>query len=114
MQAKTGTKQSPTPDDDGRDEPPTVTYRPWDLATTLRDLSFDMAKHVRAQSQPTLDEIKLWHDWVFNAAPVYWALESACEDLIEEGVSDARVDALKQALTHAMGQAKYWPRKDRW
>lgn len=114
MQAKTGTELSAMQDDDGGIESLTITYRPWDLAATLRDLSFDMAKHVDAQTQPTLDEIKRWHEYIFNAAPVYWALESACEDLVEDGVTDVRVKAIKQALTHAQGQAKYWPRKDRW
>lgn len=114
MHAKTGNEQSPIQDDGGGIEPLTVTYRPWDLAATLRDLSFDMAKHVDAQSLPTPDEIKRWHEWIFNAAPVYWALESACEDLVEDGITDTRVAAIKQALTHAQGQATYWARKDRW
>lgn len=80
----------------------------------MRDLSFDMAKHIDAQSLPTLDEIKRWHEWSFNAAPIYWAIERACEDLVEDGITDARVAAIKQALTHAHGQATYWSRKDRW
>lgn len=39
-----------------------ATYRPWDIAETLRDLSFDMAKHIDDQSVPTRDEIKRWHE----------------------------------------------------
>ncbi|MBV6859647.1 hypothetical protein KWH07_18735 [Xanthomonas campestris pv. zingibericola] len=87
---------------------------PWDLTMALRDLSAYLAGHVHAATMPTHSELNSWLHYINRAAPVYWALESACEDIIEEGVTEARVQALKQAMTCAQGQTKYWPRKDRW
>lgn len=73
-----------------------------------------MAKHVDDKTLPTQDEVKRWHEWIFHAAPVYWALESACEDLVEDGSTDERVAAIKQALAQAQGLSSYWARNDRW
>lgn len=87
---------------------------PWDVATALRDLSADLAKHADAATTPSNNEIRDWLELVNMAAPAYWALETACEDLVEEGLSEARVQALKRALTFAQGQSEYWPRKHRW
>lgn len=86
----------------------------WDLATALRDMSADLAKHVHASTLPASNELENWLDYINNAARVYWTLENACEDLIEDGATEARVQALKEALSHAQGQSEYWPRKDRW
>lgn len=86
----------------------------WDLATALRDMSADLAKHVHASTLPASKELDSWLDYINKAARVYWALESACEDLIEDGATEARVQALKESLTRAQGQSEYWPRKDRW
>ncbi|MFC3716306.1 hypothetical protein ACFONC_09085 [Luteimonas soli] len=88
--------------------------RPWDIAETLQFLSFDIVNHLSAGTLPSNEEIRRWLDSINNAAPNYWALELVCEDLVEDGVTEARMQALKNALAHAQGQNEYWPRKDRW
>jgi len=87
---------------------------PWDIAIALRDLSADLARHVHAATVPTHRELNEWLHYINRVAPVYWTLESACEDIVEDGVTESRVQALKQALTYAQGQVEYWHRKDRW
>ncbi|AOY67909.1 hypothetical protein XEUV206_22250 [Xanthomonas euvesicatoria] len=87
---------------------------PWDVTITLRDLSVALAEHVHAATVPTQRELNEWLHYITRAAPVYWALESACEDIVEDGASEYRIQALKQALTYAQGQVEYWHRKDRW
>jgi hypothetical protein len=87
---------------------------PWDLTMALRDLSAYLAGHVHAATVPTHTELNSWLHYINRAAPVYWALEIACEDIIEVGVTEARVQALKQPTTSAQGQTKCCPRKDRW
>lgn len=88
--------------------------QPWDVAMALRDVSAAIAGHVHNATIPTPSELNSWLHYINKAAPVYWALESACEALIEDGVAEARVQALKDALTYAQGQIAYWPRRDRW
>jgi hypothetical protein len=87
---------------------------PWDVTIALRDLSVGLAEHVRAATVPTQRELNEWLHSINRAAPVYWALESACEDIVEDGVTECRIQSLKQALTSAQGQVEYWHRKDRW
>ncbi len=88
--------------------------RPWDVAMAFRDLSAAIAGHVHAATVPNHDELDSWLYYINRAAPVYWALESACEVLIEDGFTEARVQALKMTLAYAHGQTTYWRRDDRW
>jgi hypothetical protein len=87
---------------------------PWDISFALSDLSIDIARHVNAGTQPDEAELRRWSEWIVNSAQVYGNLRHACEDVIELGTSDARLESLKQAMTFAQGQFKYWPREDRW
>jgi len=87
---------------------------PWDVAIALRDLSADVATHVHAATVPAHRELNEWLHYINRAAPLYRALESACEDIVEDGVTEPRVQALKQALAYAQGQVEYCHRKDRW
>ena len=88
--------------------------QPWDVAMALRDLSADVAGHLHAATTPTLSELQGWLLYINRAASAYRALETACEDVIEDGITEVRVLALKEALTCAQGQATYWRRQDRW
>lgn len=86
----------------------------WDVTLAIRDLSFDIARHTSEGTIPDKDELTRWLQWLNQTARAYHALENACEDLVELGASEARLEAMKRALTHAQGQEEYWPRKDRW
>ena len=86
----------------------------WDVSVALRDVSLEMLRHVSTGTTPESDELKRWLDWLGKAARAHNALAVACEDLVELGVSDERIESMKRALTSAQGQANYWARADRW
>lgn len=86
----------------------------WDASMALRDVAIDMLAHHTQGRAADPDTIRRWHEWIHKAHRAHNALEEACEDLVEEGASSERLDAMKSALTHGMGQSQYWPRKDRW
>jgi len=69
----------------------------------LRDLSAGMAAHANAATVPTHRELNEWLQHINRVAPVYWALESACEDIVENGATESQMQALKKALTCAQG-----------
>lgn len=86
----------------------------WDVSVALRDISLEILNHVRAGAAPESDELKRWLDWLGKAERTHNALAVACEDLVELGVTDDRIESMKQALTSAQGQTGYWSRADRW
>ena len=86
----------------------------WDASTALRDVAIEMLSHHSGGRSADPEMIRHWHEWIHNAHRVHNALADACEDIVEEGVSAERLEAMKVALTHAMGQITYWRREDRW
>ena len=86
----------------------------WDVTLAIRDLSMDILRHISTGTAPDQEELKNWLRSLNEAARAYHQLEFACEDLVELGASEERLEAMKQALTHAQGQETYWARKDRW
>lgn len=86
----------------------------WDVSMALRDLAIEMLEHHQHGRSADPQTVRRWHDSLHNAHRAHNALAEACEDLVEGGVTDARLAAMKAALTHAMGQVEYWPRPDRW
>jgi hypothetical protein len=85
-----------------------------DVSLALQDVAVAMLNYVRTGTLPESEELKHWLDWVSNAQHAHSNLAVACEDLVELGVTDDRIAAMKQALTRAQGQAAYCARKDRW
>lgn len=86
----------------------------WDVTLAIRDLSLDIARHTSVGTIPDKNELIGWLRSLNQMARAYYALEHACEDLVELGASESRLEAMKEALTRAQGQETYWPRKDRW
>ena len=86
----------------------------WDVTIALRDLSFDISGHLAKETAPVQMEMERWLHSLCEAARAYHQLQFACEDLVELGASEERLDAMKRALTHAQGQETYWAREDRW
>lgn len=87
---------------------------PCDVAVTLRDLCFEMLElHGRGGSTDA-EMVKRWHQWLYRAASAHNGLAMSCEDIVEGGATPEHLDAMKRALTRAMGQAEFWARADRW
>jgi len=86
----------------------------WDVTIALRDVALEMAQHTMSGTTPDQEQLKRWLLWLGNAARAYHQLEHACEDIVELGAGDDRLQAMKRALTAAQGQETYWHRKDRW
>jgi len=87
---------------------------PWDVPVALRDLCLEMlAIHSKGGSADAAT-VKRWHQWLFKASRAHNALAISCEDIVEGGATTEHVEAMKQALTCAMGQSVYWARADRW
>lgn len=85
-----------------------------DVTIAIRDVSLDIARHTAAGTVPDRRELVAWLENLNGAALAYHKLERACEDIVEEGTTPERLEAMKVALTHAQGQVSYWMRKDRW
>jgi len=85
-----------------------------DVTIAIRDVSLDIARHTAAGTAPDRRELIAWLESLNSAARAYQKLEHACEDIVEEGTTSERIEAMKVALTHAQGQISYWMRKDRW
>lgn len=86
----------------------------WDVTLALRDLSLEMLEFHSNKIPAPPETVRRWHDWVHRAQRAHNALAWACEDLVELGATPERLEAMKVALTHAMGQKEYWARADRW
>ena len=86
----------------------------WDVPVALRDVCIEMLEHHRNGRAADPETVRRWHEWIHKAHRAHNALARTCEDLVEDGVTDERLAAMKTALTHAMGQEQYWARADRW
>ena len=84
------------------------------VSEALRDVNMEMFKHVTAGTAPDSVELRQWMNSVANASGAHSDLVVACEEIVELGVNDERIETMKRALTQAQGQATYWARKDRW
>lgn len=87
---------------------------PWDVPAALRDLCVEMLRLHKAGASADAATVKRWHQWLYKAARAHNALAASCEDIVEGGPTPGHVEALKRALTRAMGQNEYWARADRW
>lgn len=85
-----------------------------DVAVVLGDVTFEMYRHKTRESFPDRQELNRWQNSLAEAGRAFQNLQLACEDIVELGVSDERVAAMKQALTLSQGQAAYRARGDRW
>ena len=86
----------------------------WDVTVALQQVCIEMLGYHREGRAADPETVRGWHQWLYKAHRAYNALAFTCEDIVEEGATPERVDAMKQALAHAMGQESYWARKDRW
>lgn len=87
---------------------------PWDVPRALRDLCEEMLEIHTAGSIADAETAKRWHKSLFRAARAHSVLAQSCEDIVEMGETAERLEAMKQSLTTAMGQSRYWARIDRW
>lgn len=85
-----------------------------DVALTISSVSFDIAHHIDAKTTLTEEQLSRLLERLYRAHRAYLNLESACEDLIEDGYSEERLKAMEFALARAQGQDSYSRRKDRW
>jgi hypothetical protein len=92
--------------------PPEI--EPWDVSLTLRDLCMEMLLVHEVGASADAATVKRWHKSLTKAARAHSALARSCEDIVEKSANTEHVEAMKRALTTAMGQARYWPRADRW
>lgn len=86
----------------------------WNVSSVLNSLSFKMLEHHRNGQAVSPETVRNWHQSLHRAHRAYNALMHACQELVEEGSSPSRLDAMKVALTHAMGETDYGPGTDRW
>jgi hypothetical protein len=87
---------------------------PWDVPVTLRDLCVEMLDLQRQGASADAETVKRWHHWLYRVSRAHNALAISCEDIVEQGPTPERLEAMKHALTRAMGQTEYWARADRW
>lgn len=87
---------------------------PWDVPVALRDVCIEMLRIHEVGGSADAATVKRWHQWLYKASRAHNALAMACEDIVEDGATEEHLEALKQALTRAMGQSEYWTRADRW
>lgn len=87
---------------------------PWDVPVALRDLCLEMLQIHSAGGSADAATVKRWHTWLYKAGQAYDALAISCEHIAAKGATPEHLDAMKQALTTAMGQSTYWARADRW
>jgi len=85
-----------------------------DVAVVLGDVTFEMYRHKTRESFPDREELNRWQNSLAEAGRAFQHLQLACEDIVELGVSDERLAAMKQALALSQGQAVYSARGDRW
>lgn len=80
----------------------------------LRDVSLEMLRFHEAGEPAPPEAVREWHRWIHNAHLAHNALAHACEEIVENGATSQRLKTMELKLAHAMGQATYWARKDRW
>lgn len=86
---------------------------PWDVPVALRDVCLEMLQIHRSGASADAETVKRWHQWLSKAARAHNGLAACCEDIVEGGPTPEHLEAMKQALTRAMGQTEYWTRADR-
>lgn len=86
----------------------------WDVSMALGDISAEMLERYEAGTPVEPDTIARWRQSISKARRAHIALAESCEEIVESGATHERVEAMKQALTRAMGLANYWARADRW
>lgn len=87
---------------------------PWDVRLALLDLCLEMLRVHEVDASADAATVKRWHALLFKAARAHSALAISCEDIVKQGATPQHLEAMKQALTIAMGQTEYWARGDRW
>ena len=68
----------------------------WDVAVALSDVTLDTHRHRSSGSTPDREELTRWQNSLAKAGTALSNLLLACEDIVELGVSDERVAAMKQ------------------
>lgn len=86
----------------------------WNVSSVLHSLSLEMLEHHRNGQAASPETVRNWHQSLHKAHRAYNALMHACQELAEEGSSPGRMNAMKTALTHALGQTEYGPGTDGW
>lgn len=87
---------------------------PWDVSLALRDVCVEMLRIHQVNGVADSATVRQWHQQLWRAAAAHNALARRCEVVVEQGATPEHLNAMKQALTRAMGQDAYWARRDRW
>ena len=84
------------------------------VSAVLSDLCFEMFRCHSHGEGVNAETVLRWHKSLVAAAVANDKLTVQCEEIVEQGATAERLEALQKALAHANGQDIYAPRTDRW